>query len=88
MTRTNDLWETVKPINVAVKIKTELFAPKPNPIVKARAKVSFILLQAAVTTNPGTLGSTTQCDQHKWDNLKGCALFSIAGKVCPRNILQ
>ena len=80
ITRTNDLWETVKPINVAVKIKTELFAPKSNPIVKVRAKVSFCLFSVAVTRCPGTLGSTSYCEQHKWDSLRGCALFSIVGE--------
>ena len=80
ITRTNDLWETVKPINVAVKIKTELFAPKSSPVVKVRAKVSFILMFAAVNTSPGTCGSTTSCDQHRWDDIKGCALFSVVGK--------
>ena len=53
ITRTNDLWETVKPINVAVKIKTELFAPKANPITKVRAKVSFVLQQVCISTSPG-----------------------------------
>ena len=80
VTRTNDLWETVKPINVAVKIKTELFAPKSNPIVRVRAKVSIEPLFVAVTRCEGTSGSTSFCDQHKWDALKGCALFSIVGE--------
>ena len=80
ITRTNDLWQTVKPINVAVKIKTELFAPKSNPIVKVRAKVSFEPFLVAITRCPGTSGSTAYCEQHKWESLKGCALFSIVGK--------
>ena len=80
ITRTNDLWQTVKPINVAVKIKTELFAPKSNPIVKVRAKVSIEPFFVAITRCPGTSGSTAYCEQHKWDSLKGCALFSIVGK--------
>ena len=80
ITRTNDLWETVKPINVAVKIKTELFAPKSNPIVKVRAKVSFEMFSVAITRCEGTSGSTSHCEQHKWDALKGCALFSIVGE--------
>lgn len=83
ITRTNDLWETVKPINVAVKIKTELFAPKSSPIVKGRAKVSFNLVHVAITTSPGTSGTTAVCDQHKWDDIKGCALFSVVGiQIC------
>ena len=83
ITRTNDLWQTVKPINVAVKIKTELFAPKSNPIVKVRAKVSFEPVFVAVTRCQGTSGSTAYCEQHKWSSLKGCALFSIVGKYQP-----
>ena len=79
--RSNDLWETVKPINVAVKIKTELFAPKSAPIVKVRAKVSVLTTAAAVTTNPGYLGSVLYADTVKWEHLKGCALFSICGKI-------
>ena len=79
--RTDALWETVKPINVAVKIKTELFAPKSAPITKVRAKVSFILLNVAIITNPGYCGTTAYCEQHKWDNLRGCALFGIVGKI-------
>ena len=79
--RSNDLWETVKPINVAVKIKTELFAPKSSPMVKVRAKVTVLTLQAAVTTNPGYLGSALYADTEKWEHLKGCALFSICGKM-------
>ena len=79
--RTDALWETVKPINVAVKIKTELFAPKSNPISKVRAKVSFIPMNVAVITNSGYCGTTAYCEQHKWDNLKGCALFGIVGKI-------
>ena len=80
ITRTNDLWETVKPINVAVKIKTELFAPKSNPIVRVRARVSIEPLFVAVTRCEGTSGSTSFCVQHKWDDIKGCALFSIVGE--------
>ena len=79
--RSSDLWETVKPINVAVKIKTELFAPKSSPMVKVRAKVTVLTLQAAVTTNPGTLGMALFADTEKWEHLKGCALFSICGKI-------
>ena len=79
--RSSDLWETVKPINVAVKIKTELFAPKSSPMVKVRAKVTVLTLLAAVTTNPGYLGSALYADTEKWEHLKGCALFSICGKM-------
>ena len=78
--RSNDLWETIKPINVAVKIKTELFAPKSSPIVKVRAKVTVLTLQAAVTTNPGYLGMAVYSSAEKWEHLKGCALFSICGE--------
>ena len=29
--------------------------------------------------SPGTCGTTAYCEQHKWDNMKACALFSIVG---------
>ena len=80
MTRTNALWETVKPINVAVKIKTELFAPKSAPVVRAKARVSWVLQQAAVTVCPGSLATTAFLEQSKWDHLRGCALFSVTGE--------
>ena len=28
-------------------------------------------------------GITRYCEQHKWDSLKGCALFSIVGSTGP-----
>ena len=30
---------------------------------------------------------TRYCEQHKWDSLKGCALFSIVGCVGPDLVL-
>ena len=79
--RNNIPWETVKPFNVAVKKKTELFAPKSSPITPGRAKVSINTLSVAMITSPGTCGTTAYCEQHKWDSMKGCALFTVAGKV-------
>ena len=81
VTRTNAVWETVKPINVEVKKKTELFAPKATPAMSGRAKVIMECLCVAVVTSPGTSGTTAYCEQHKWNNMKGCALFSVAGEV-------
>lgn len=81
VTRSDACWETTKPINVAVKIKTELFAPKTNPVVKVKAKISFESLKVASIICAGTSGTTAYCEQHKWDGLKGCALFSIVGET-------
>jgi hypothetical protein len=78
--RSNAPWETVKPFNVAVKKKTELFDTPKAPILPGRAKVVYeSTLSTAVTTNPGTCGTTAYCEQHKWDSMKACALFSIVG---------
>ena len=78
--RTDAPWETVKPFNVAVKKKTELFDAPKTPLAPGRAKVLYEpALMVAVTTSPGTCGTTAYCEQHKWDNLKACALFSIVG---------
>ena len=79
--RNNIPWETVKPFNVAVKKKTELFAPKSSPISPGRAKVIMNCLSVAMITSPGTCGTTAYCEQHKWNSLKGCALFTVAGQV-------
>ena len=75
LTRTNAMWETVRAINVAVKKKTELFAPKS----RGRAVVLVDSLGVASITSPGTCGSTAHCQQEKWENLRGCALFSCVG---------
>ena len=78
--RTDAPWETVKPFNVAVKKKTELFDAPKTPLAPGKAKVLYEpALMVAVTTSPGTCGTTAYCEQHKWDNLKACALFSIVG---------
>ncbi|XP_023349141.1 uncharacterized protein LOC111717912 isoform X2 [Eurytemora carolleeae] len=77
VTRSNALWETVKPINVAVRMKTEMFSS--NLHIPIRAKVSVDSLYVAITTCPGSVGSTQYSEQHKWEHLKGCALFSIVG---------
>ena len=57
ITRSYALWDTVKPFNVAVKKKTELFAPKPNPILTGKAKISVESLFVATITCPGTSGT-------------------------------
>ena len=77
VTRSNALWETVRPINVAVKKKTELFAPKS----RGRATVLVDPLSVVSITSPGTCGTTAPCTQHKWDNLRSCALFSCVGRA-------
>ena len=79
--RTNAPWETVKPFNVAVKKKTELFdKPQNAQVEKGRARVAYEPAHAVVLTmSPGTCGTTAYCEQHKWDNIKACALFSIVG---------
>ena len=87
ITRTNDLWETVKPINVAVKIKTELFAPKSNPIVKvrtasntsgtpSRAAISSVLLVSKSLFFPSWQNIYNQVNQFKLD-LTSCKVFSL-----------
>ena len=73
--RNNAAIETVRPFNVAVKKKTELFAPK----TRMRASVSIDTLTCAVTTCPGTCGSTVHCDRQRWDQDRGCALFGCVG---------
>ena len=75
VTRSKALWETVKPINVAVRKKTELFAP----MSRGRATIIIEGLLVATIISPGTSGSTAYCEQHKWDHLKGCALFGNVG---------
>ena len=73
-------WETVRPFNVAVKMKTELFAPKS----RSRATVSIDTLTCPVTTSPGCSGITGYCDNRAWDRDRGCALFSCVGPgTCP-----
>ena len=64
--------ETVRPINVAVKKKTELFAPK----TRVRATCVIDTLSVAVSTFEGTCGSTIYCDRDTWSRDRGCALFS------------
>ena len=82
LVRSNAPWETVKPFNVAVKKKTELFDAPKAPLVPGRAKVVYeAALMVVLTTSPGTCGTTAYCEQHKWDNLKACALFSIVGSA-------
>ena len=81
VTRSKALWETVKPINVAVKMKTELFAPK----IRDHAMIVIEGLMVATIISPGTSGSTAYCEQHKWDHLKGCALF---GNIEPTDELH
>ena len=43
--------------------------------------IKFLLF--SLCTQALELGSTQYCDQHKWENLKGCALFSIVGLTEP-----
>ena len=76
ITRSNAMWETVRPINVAVKKKTELFAPK----LRGRASVTVEGLSVVSITSPGTSGTTAVCSQHRWEHLRGCALFSTVGR--------
>ena len=76
VTRPEYTWETVRPINVAVKKKTELFAPKSH----CRASVTIDTLSCALVTCPGTSGSTAVCHVVKWSQDMGCALFSCVGK--------
>ena len=76
LTRSDAMWETVRPINVAVKKKTELFAPK----LRGRASVTVFCLSVVSITCPGTSGSTAPCSQHRWEHLRGCALFSTVGR--------
>ena len=76
ITRSNAMWETVRPINVAVKKKTELFAPK----LRGRASVTVEGLSVVSITSPGTSGTTAPCSQHRWEHLRGCALFSTVGR--------
>ena len=38
-------------------------------------------LSVVTITSPGTSGTTTYCEQHKWDSLKGCALFTVVGQA-------
>ena len=73
MSRSQYTWQTVKPFNVAVKMKTELFAPKS----RSRATVSIDTLTCAVVTCPGTRGSTESVQ--RGDHDRGCALFSCVG---------
>ena len=78
--RTNAAWETVKPFNVAVRKKTELFDTPQKTYLPGRAKVTMEPARMVVLTmSPGTCGTTAYCEQHKWDNMKACALFSIVG---------
>ena len=76
LTRSDAMWETVRPINVAVKKKTELFAPK----LRGRASVTVGCLNVVSITSPGTSGTTAPCSQHRWEQLRGCALFSTVGR--------
>lgn len=72
VTRCGSAWATVRPINVAVKKKTELFAPKS----RGRAHVSVDTLGVAVVTCPGTCGTTLAGPRHAPQD-RGCALFSV-----------
>ena len=73
VTRSDSTFATVRPINVAVKKKTELFAPK----LRGRATVSIDSLMVAVVTAPGTCGTTSAAQGERGD--RGCALFSRVG---------
>ena len=72
MTRCGSAWATVRPINVAVKKKTELFAPKS----RGRAHVTVDTLGVALVTCPGTCGTTLAGPRHAPQD-RGCALFSV-----------
>ena len=37
-------------------------------------------LSVATITSRGASGTTAYCEQHKWDSMKGCALFSVVGE--------
>ena len=76
LTRSDAMWETVRPINVAVKKKTELFAPQ----LRGRASVTVVGLSVASITSPGTSGTTAPYSQERWEHLRGCALFSCVGR--------
>ncbi len=73
-TRSDSTFATVRPINVAVKKKTELFAPK----LRGRATVSIDSLMVAVVTAPGTSGTTSVARAERGQD-RGCALFGRVG---------
>ena len=74
ITRSSATLATVRPINVAVKKKTELFAPK----LRGRATVSIDSLMVAVVTAPGTCGTTRAATKEERGD-RGCALFGRVG---------
>ena len=74
ITRSSATFATVRPINVAVKKKTELFAPK----LRGRATVSIDSLMVAVVTAPGTCGTTMAATKEERGD-RGCALFGRVG---------
>ena len=56
---------------VDVQVKREIFE------FKIEAKVIVESLSVASKPSSGTSGTTAYCEQHKWESLKGCALFGV-----------
>ena len=49
-------------------------------VLQCRASVTVGCLSVVSITSPGTSGTTAPCSQHRWEQLRGCALFSTVGR--------